>query len=232
LPTPCVSCPRVTKGLFRLEAEPQISPLRCPGFPVEFGGVGDLHAAFLNESRTRGHVQRCVAGNPGFAPVEMTILIEDRIQRFQKGPLNCRSLGFARDDKGKGSGFLERGCWTEAFSLPWVGHRPMATPVGMTISLSGNHSVFLERETDGSTTKTVIPNRRGHGPAAHPRELKTPRSGIHSLWNRYPFLVIPTEAEGPAVPADASWRCFSTEHSVVEGSAVLSGSSWHPPTHD
>jgi hypothetical protein len=25
-----------------------------PGFPVEFGGVGELHAAFLTESRTRG----------------------------------------------------------------------------------------------------------------------------------------------------------------------------------
>jgi hypothetical protein len=45
--------------------------LRSPGFPVEVGGVGALHAAFLNESSTRGHVQRCVAGNPG--PVEMTI---------------------------------------------------------------------------------------------------------------------------------------------------------------
>jgi hypothetical protein len=43
----------------------QIPPLRYPGFPVEFGGVGDLHAAFLNESRTRGYVQRRVAGNPG-----------------------------------------------------------------------------------------------------------------------------------------------------------------------
>jgi hypothetical protein len=49
---------------------------------VELGGVGALYAAFLNESSTRGHVQRCVAGNPG--PVEMTILFEDRIQRFQK----------------------------------------------------------------------------------------------------------------------------------------------------
>jgi len=29
-----------------------------PGFPVEFGGVGEVHAAFLNESRTRGRVQR------------------------------------------------------------------------------------------------------------------------------------------------------------------------------
>jgi hypothetical protein len=46
----------------KTQEKPQISPLRYPGFPVEFGGVADLHAAFLNESRTRGHVQRCVAG--------------------------------------------------------------------------------------------------------------------------------------------------------------------------
>jgi hypothetical protein len=30
------------------------------GFPVEFGGVGEVHAAFLNESHTRGRVQRSV----------------------------------------------------------------------------------------------------------------------------------------------------------------------------
>jgi hypothetical protein len=36
-----------------------------PGFPVELGGFGKLHAPFLTERRTRGLVQRCVAGNPG-----------------------------------------------------------------------------------------------------------------------------------------------------------------------
>jgi hypothetical protein len=56
--------------------------LRSPGFPVELGGVGVLHAAFLTESSTLGHVQRCAAGNPG--PVEMTILLEDKIPRFQE----------------------------------------------------------------------------------------------------------------------------------------------------
>jgi hypothetical protein len=34
-----------------------------------------------------------------------------------KGPLNCRFLGFARDDKGKGNGSIESGCWTEAFFI-------------------------------------------------------------------------------------------------------------------
>jgi hypothetical protein len=55
-PTAHSLCPKV-----RL----QIPPLRYPGFPVEVGGVGELHAAFFTESRTRGHVQRSVAGNPG-----------------------------------------------------------------------------------------------------------------------------------------------------------------------
>jgi hypothetical protein len=31
----------------------------------------------------------------------------------KKGPRNCRSLGFARDDKGKGDASMESGCWTE-----------------------------------------------------------------------------------------------------------------------
>jgi hypothetical protein len=45
--------------------ELQIPPLRYPGFPVELGGVVALHAPFFTEGRTRGLVQRCVAGNPG-----------------------------------------------------------------------------------------------------------------------------------------------------------------------
>ena len=35
----------------------------------------------------------------------------------KKGPRNCRSLGFARDDKGKGNGSIDSGCWTEAFFI-------------------------------------------------------------------------------------------------------------------
>ena len=45
-------------------AEPQISPLRYPGFPVEVGGVSKHRAPFLKERRTRCTVQSCVAGNP------------------------------------------------------------------------------------------------------------------------------------------------------------------------
>jgi hypothetical protein len=36
-----------------------------PGFPVKFGGVDELHAAFLNESRTRGRLLGTRTGNPG-----------------------------------------------------------------------------------------------------------------------------------------------------------------------
>jgi hypothetical protein len=39
--------------------------LDCPGFPVKLGGVGELHAPFLTERRTRDRVRRSVAGNPG-----------------------------------------------------------------------------------------------------------------------------------------------------------------------
>jgi hypothetical protein len=43
----------------------QVPRLRSPGFPVEHGGVGELHAPFFTERRTRGSVQCNVAGNPG-----------------------------------------------------------------------------------------------------------------------------------------------------------------------
>jgi hypothetical protein len=59
------------------------SRLRSPGFPVEVGGFLELHAPFLSERRTRCRVRCCVTGNPG------------------------------RDDKGKGDGSMESGCWTE-----------------------------------------------------------------------------------------------------------------------
>jgi hypothetical protein len=36
------------------EQKQQVPPLRYPGLPVELVGVGELHAAFLRESRTRG----------------------------------------------------------------------------------------------------------------------------------------------------------------------------------
>jgi hypothetical protein len=37
--------------------EPQISPLRSPGFPVEFCGVDEVPASLFTESRMRGLYQ-------------------------------------------------------------------------------------------------------------------------------------------------------------------------------
>jgi hypothetical protein len=45
--------------------EQQVAPLRYPGFPVDIGGVGELHAAFLKGSRMSGSGECGVAGNPG-----------------------------------------------------------------------------------------------------------------------------------------------------------------------
>src|SRR5450631_2770711 len=39
--------PFVIPGFQEWSAEPQIPRLRSPGFPVEIGGVGELHAPFL-----------------------------------------------------------------------------------------------------------------------------------------------------------------------------------------
>ena len=41
----------------------------CPVFPVKFVGVDELHAAFLNESRTRGRRLVPRTGNPGISLV-------------------------------------------------------------------------------------------------------------------------------------------------------------------
>jgi hypothetical protein len=47
------------------EQQPQISPLRSPGFPVETCGVDCLPAALFKESRKRGRRRQRDAGNPG-----------------------------------------------------------------------------------------------------------------------------------------------------------------------
>jgi hypothetical protein len=48
----------VIPGFQEWSAEPQIPRLRSPGFPVEIGGVGELHAPFL---RRKAHTQPCPA---------------------------------------------------------------------------------------------------------------------------------------------------------------------------
>jgi hypothetical protein len=46
--------------------------IRGPVFPVGIGGAGEPHAAFFNQSRTRGSVQCSEAGNPGVAMYGVT----------------------------------------------------------------------------------------------------------------------------------------------------------------
>jgi hypothetical protein len=56
-------CPGKRKGASIHSIEAPLFSLvlpGSPGFPVEFLGVDELHAAFLNESRTLGHVRRSV----------------------------------------------------------------------------------------------------------------------------------------------------------------------------
>ena len=50
--------PLCHSGFQEWSAEPQIPRLRSPGFPVEIGGVGELHAPFLTR---KAHTQPCPA---------------------------------------------------------------------------------------------------------------------------------------------------------------------------
>jgi len=57
-----VGAPHLCGGRSALALRERVSTLitRFPGFPVQLGGSGALLAAFLNESRIRGRVQRSV----------------------------------------------------------------------------------------------------------------------------------------------------------------------------
>jgi hypothetical protein len=61
-----------SRALSRQPGEPQISPLRSPGFPVETRDFDDLHAALSTESRTRERRKTARSRKSGYAPVEMT----------------------------------------------------------------------------------------------------------------------------------------------------------------
>ena len=54
--------------------EPQVPPLRSPGFPVE--SLDQLHAALSTESCTRGRCWPREVGNPGGAPVGVCDFID------------------------------------------------------------------------------------------------------------------------------------------------------------
>jgi hypothetical protein len=80
--------------------QPRISCRSC--------GVGKHHAPFL---KRKAHTRPCPVlrgRKSGYA----------RSKNIStKGPRNRRSLGLARDDKGKGNGSIESGCRTGAFFI-------------------------------------------------------------------------------------------------------------------
>ena len=55
-------------------------------------------------------------------------LVPENRKRTHESARNCRSLGFARDDKGEGDGFLESGYRTEAFCTPLGGPQASDCP--------------------------------------------------------------------------------------------------------
>ena len=67
-----------------------------PGFSVEFGGVGEPHAAFLTESRTRGHV-RCSVQNIRVAHLVQPMYAKTRTWGTRPGSKASWEAGKAMD---------------------------------------------------------------------------------------------------------------------------------------
>ena len=66
--------------------ELRIPPLRSPGFPVEVGGVGEVPAAFFEESRIHGFRWLGEVGNPGTLRSELVTFL---IFRERTGAQDC-----------------------------------------------------------------------------------------------------------------------------------------------
>ena len=77
-----------------------------------------------------------------FAPVGMTIHLS--AAALVAGGKNCRSLGFARDDKGKGDRSVESGCRTEAFFITLGGPKAHDSSGRDDNSVAAKVSHFLE----------------------------------------------------------------------------------------
>src|ERR1700677_4352862 len=63
-----------------------------PGFPVEFVGVDELYAAFLNESRTRGCCLVPRTGNPGISLVFREMWDSTALPLTSWTPISCCGL--------------------------------------------------------------------------------------------------------------------------------------------
>jgi hypothetical protein len=116
----------------------------------------------------------------------------------KKAPLNCRSLGFARDDKGKGDALVGIGCWLSKTAGPSTALR----------SGRDDNSVARNRfrRDDGCCSPTVL-----HGSVALLFVIPSEAERSAVLLNQQPM------------PTEASLSSLSSrpERSAMEGPAVL-----------
>jgi hypothetical protein len=168
-------------------SEQQVPPLHSPGFPVELGGVGELHAPFSTERRTRGLVQCCVAGN-----------------RVRSG----------QDDNSVAECGLPR--TNHRLKITWNRHRGiMGRPSqgDEKTLLSGNHSPWKRRAPLCHPERTRISchaaqDRATCAPFSKERRMKLVKA---TKFNRKSG-----EAEGSAVPRTIPGNVFDRARSVFD----------------
>jgi hypothetical protein len=102
----CSAAPTALRSYSELSPQPSGLGSRfggrpSPGFPVELGGFGELHAPFFMERRTRGSLQCSVAGNPGPGLASMAILQSSFLSHLRKATLLLRMT------KGRGVVFIK-----------------------------------------------------------------------------------------------------------------------------
>ena len=115
------------------------SPKRTPGFPVELNGVGTLHAAFLDESRTRSRWWRPVQEirEPGpkmFFSNAFTRMLGELAGKAVSRQGTKQSLGFARS-------FSAHVRWGE-HGVPVPHLRPWLEWKGLVSSQKGAHAAL------------------------------------------------------------------------------------------
>jgi hypothetical protein len=68
----------------------ELSTTCLPRISVELDDFGELHAPFFMERRTRGSLQRSVAGNPGPGLTSMAIFAVSFLSQLAAGKLAAR----------------------------------------------------------------------------------------------------------------------------------------------
>jgi hypothetical protein len=146
---PLFSSPWVGRRTMTTRSKSWVGKENCRslGYARDDKGKGSDHL-----SSRYGGMDRAAADYPRFSSPWVGRRTMTTLSKSWVGKENCRSLGYARDDKGKGSDHLSSsyGGMDRAaadyprFSSPWVGRRPMTPPVEMTNLLS-NRICHLDR---------------------------------------------------------------------------------------